>query len=182
MKSQPSQGDAIPRLMKWIQEEIKRLKARLSSLTQRVAVLEAGGGGGGGAVDTVQPGDGIDVDSSDPANPVVSVESGVLQAGDPAGGALSGSYPNPSFAVDMVTQLEFDTAVPGIIAATGYMHPQPIASDTWVVVHNLGYKPAGLLVLDSADTINEPASIIHDSDDQMTLTFLAAFGGVAFVS
>jgi hypothetical protein len=33
---------------------------------------DAGGGGGGGTVDTVVAGDGVDVDSSDSANPVVS--------------------------------------------------------------------------------------------------------------
>lgn len=32
------------------------------------------GGGGGGTVDTIVPGDGIDVDSTDPANPIVSAK------------------------------------------------------------------------------------------------------------
>lgn len=39
----------------------------------------AGGGGGGGQVNTIVPGTGIDVDSTDPENPIVSVEAGVYQ-------------------------------------------------------------------------------------------------------
>jgi len=35
---------------------------------------QQGGGGGGGQVDTIVPGDGIDVDATDPANPIVSVK------------------------------------------------------------------------------------------------------------
>lgn len=38
-------------------------------------------GGGGGTVDTVAAGTGIDVDATDPANPVVSIESGVYRSG-----------------------------------------------------------------------------------------------------
>jgi len=43
---------------------------------------EAGaGGGGGGVVDAVVAGTGIDVDATDPANPVVAVEAGVYRSG-----------------------------------------------------------------------------------------------------
>jgi hypothetical protein len=35
-------------------------------------------GAGGGTVDSVVPGTGIDVDSTDPANPIVSIEPGYL--------------------------------------------------------------------------------------------------------
>lgn len=40
----------------------------------------AGGGGGGGQVNTIVEGTGIDVDSTDPVNPVVSIQSGYLAA------------------------------------------------------------------------------------------------------
>lgn len=42
------------------------------SVTITNITLPGGGGGGGGAVETVVAGDGIDVDSTDPANPIVS--------------------------------------------------------------------------------------------------------------
>lgn len=41
----------------------------------------AGGGGGGGTVDSVVAGTGVDVDATDPANPIVAIESGVYRSG-----------------------------------------------------------------------------------------------------
>lgn len=81
-----------------------------------VMIRSASGGGGGGQVDTIVPGPGIDVDSTDPANPIVStrqknsieVDANELQlVGDEASpgnseyygtdsGGNKGFYPLPS--------------------------------------------------------------------------------------
>lgn len=45
------------------------------------AYVDAQIGGGGGTVDTVVAGTGMDVDATDPANPIISIESGVYRAG-----------------------------------------------------------------------------------------------------
>lgn len=91
--------------------------------------FNASGGGTGGQVDSVVAGDGITVDATDPTAPEVSVTFGttagtVCQGNDSrlsdpraptggAGGVLSGSYPNPAFAVDMATQAELDAGLAG---------------------------------------------------------------------
>ncbi len=50
---------------------------------------------------------------------------------------------------------------------------------TWVVVHNLGNYPTAL-VYDSSGNECE-GSIVQDSINQMTITFSAAFSGVAYI-
>jgi hypothetical protein len=100
------------------------------------------------------------------------------------GGGGSGSVdsvqPGVSITVDSA-----DPANPvvGVIRSEfGYMHEQGVPSATWVVSHNLGYRPGGLVVMDSGGTINEPAEVIHDSINQTTIIFLYPFGGTAFLS
>ena len=59
-----------------------------------VMIRSSSGGGGGGQVDSIVPGDGIDVDATDPVNPIVSVKvdgvtigfDGLGQLQVPAGG------------------------------------------------------------------------------------------------
>jgi len=65
--------------------------------------------------------------------------------------------------------------------AAAYVHDQSVPSDTWVIVHNLGYFPGGVIVVDSGGTTVE-GSIQFDSANQITITFSAAFGGKAYIS
>jgi hypothetical protein len=61
-----------------------------------------------------------------------------------------------------------------------YTHTQSVASDTWVVNHNLSFYP-NVTVKDSAGTIYE-GEISYTSLGSLTLTFSSAFSGQAFLS
>lgn len=59
-------------------------------------------------------------------------------------------------------------------------HEFATAATTWVVVHGRGRKPL-IQVLDSSDQIVTPTSVIHNSDDQLTITHGSAITGKAIV-
>lgn len=61
-----------------------------------------------------------------------------------------------------------------------YRHQQLIAATTWTITHGLGKKPA-VQVFDSggAECFGE---VEHVSDNQLTITFSAAFGGNAYLN
>ena len=66
--------------------------------------------------------------------------------------------------------------------ATGgaYTHTQGVSSNVWVITHNLNYYPS-VTVIDSGGTQVE-GETTWNSPNQLTLTFSAAFGGVAYLS
>jgi hypothetical protein len=57
---------------------------------------------------------------------------------------------------------------------------QSTPSAVWVVVHGLGFHPT-VQVFDTANDEVE-GDIVHDSVDQLTITFSAPFGGVAYLN
>jgi hypothetical protein len=59
-----------------------------------------------------------------------------------------------------------------------YIHVQNTPSNTWVVTHNLGKRPA-VVVVDSAEDVVY-GQIQYNSDNQVTLTFAGAFSGKAY--
>lgn len=65
----------------------------------------------------------------------------------------------------------------GIVEDKTYLHNQTIASDTWVIVHNLNKFPA-VSVIDSAG--NEViGDVTYDDANQVTLRFEGGFKGTA---
>ena len=66
------------------------------------------------------------------------------------------------------------------VGRVSYDHIQDEVSDTWVIVHNLGFKP-NVTVQDSAGSIYE-GEITYTNSDSLTITFSAAFSGKAFLS
>jgi hypothetical protein len=58
-----------------------------------------------------------------------------------------------------------------------YFHRQTIASDTWVIVHNLNKFPA-VTVIDSAgcEVIGD---VTYDNENQVTIKFRGGFKGTA---
>ena len=72
--------------------------------------------------------------------------------------------------------------IPGTDGVDGgsYYHSQIAVSTTWVVVHNLGYRP-NITTFNSANTQVE-GEVVHDSVNQMTISFTSAFSGYAVAS
>lgn len=65
-------------------------------------------------------------------------------------------------------------------ATLAYVHTQGVASATWVVTHNLGWNP-NVTVQDSAGTTVE-GDTVYNSVNQLTINFVAAFAGTAYLS
>jgi len=67
------------------------------------------------------------------------------------------------------------------ITSTTFVFEQGIASDTWVINHNLNKRPS-IIVVDTLDRVQIPDDIYYNSDKTMTVTFLAAFAGKAYLN
>lgn len=61
-----------------------------------------------------------------------------------------------------------------------YLHDQPIANDTWTIVHNLGFFPN----VTTFDTANDEiiGSLQHIDNTTLTITFSVAVSGEAYLS
>ena len=66
------------------------------------------------------------------------------------------------------------------VGRVSYIHTQGVASDTWIINHNLGFYP-NLTVQDSAGTIYE-GEITYTDSVSLTVTFSSAFSGKAYLS
>ena len=61
-----------------------------------------------------------------------------------------------------------------------YAHTQGSASSSWVITHNLGFKP-NVTVVDSAGNIVE-GEIAYTNSNSLTVSFASAFSGNAYIS
>ena len=70
---------------------------------------------------------------------------------------------------------------PGTFASSDifYTHTQAVSASVWTINHNLGGQPTAV-VLDSAGTQCE-GTFSYPSNNQMVITFTAAFSGTAYV-
>lgn len=66
---------------------------------------------------------------------------------------------------------------PGSGGDLHYLHTQNVASDTWIIYHNLGKYPA-IQIIDSAGTIVE-GEVEHIDTNTSIVTFSVQFGGTA---
>lgn len=67
------------------------------------------------------------------------------------------------------------------VTSVTYIHEQGIAADTWIIKHNLNKYPSCFAV-DSSGTIQIPDEIVYNSEDQMTIYFISAFAGKAYLN
>lgn len=65
--------------------------------------------------------------------------------------------------------------------ANTYTHEQAVASDIWVIKHNLNKYPS-IYVVDSAGAVQIPNNIIIDNENQITVQFISAFAGKAYLN
>lgn len=68
-----------------------------------------------------------------------------------------------------------------VVTSKTYVYEQAIASDTWVITHNLNKQPS-VAVADSAGSIQIPNEIVINDENTITLYFLAAFAGKAYLN
>lgn len=66
----------------------------------------------------------------------------------------------------------------GVVKPTyAYTHQQTSSSTSWVITHNLGYNPIVRVFIGTNEV--QPQSIVHDSTNQVTITFATAQVGYA---
>lgn len=61
-----------------------------------------------------------------------------------------------------------------------YVHPQPVASDTWTVQHNLNKFPSVTSV--NINNIEMYGEVVFNDLNNLTINFSAAFSGQAFIN
>ena len=67
------------------------------------------------------------------------------------------------------------------ITSKTFVYEQAIASDVWIVQHNLHKQPS-VFAVDTAGKVQLPDDIIYDNENQITIVFLAAFAGKAYLN
>lgn len=81
---------------------------------------------------------------------------------------------------DVISVVSIGTQGPAGPGQETYTHTQSVASDTWVIEHNLGRHPS-VVVIDSAGSVII-SDVQYDSPYQVTVTFSAAFSGKAYLN
>lgn len=74
-----------------------------------------------------------------------------------------------------------DSPSGGGLTAGGFVFPMSVPAKTWLVQHNLGYFPGGILVFDSSGATIDP-SVDYLDPNNLELQFSAPTGGTAYIS
>jgi len=67
-----------------------------------------------------------------------------------------------------------------IVEPSTYVHSQSSASSTWTISHSLSRKPS-VTIVDSGGNV-QIGEVLYNSDDQITVSFAAAFSGYAYLN
>ena len=87
-----------------------------------------------------------------------------------AGGGGGGGVPGPAGPAG-------PAGVAGAAGAPAYVHVQAVASDTWTINHNLGYRPSVELLSDGG--MEFYGDVLHVSANDVICSFLAPVSGLA---
>lgn len=68
--------------------------------------------------------------------------------------------------------------VDGVGGSAGYNHTQASSSASWLINHNLGYRPS-VAVFTTGGVEVFGGEVLHTSINQLTITFDVAFAGTA---
>ena len=105
----------------------------------------------------------------------IAATSYVISNGSSAGGVLSGTYPNPGFAVDMATQSELDAA----IATTAILSAANVFTTTQII--SAGTSTAAALTIaqtwNTGSAANGLDVVVSNVSSGSTSTLLRLFGG-----
>lgn len=81
---------------------------------------------------------------------------------------------------DIQDQTDLWNILQSLTIQTNYVHDQQVASASWVIVHNMGKKPA-VSIVDTADD-EVIGQVTYNSNNQLTLTFSSPVSGKAYLN
>lgn len=81
----------------------------------------------------------------------------------------------------VITPHTLKNAINDIISSETYVFEQSIATEIWTIQHNLNKFPS-CIVVDTAGTVQIPDDIIYNSSNQITIQFMSAFAGYAYLN
>lgn len=61
-----------------------------------------------------------------------------------------------------------------------YTHYQVVASDTWVINHNMGKYPSVTIVAENGDLVQ--ADVNYKDDNNLSIYFIGSFKGIAYLN
>jgi|SaaInlV_100m_DNA_3_1039692.scaffolds.fasta_scaffold00696_3 hypothetical protein len=103
-----------------------------------------------------------------PSNTLSIGTVGVGESSTDAAASITGTAPNQTL----------NLTIP---QSGAHKHTQGAASNEWTIVHNLGYRPGGLKVIDSGGT-EVVGNVTYSSVNQLVINFSSSFGGTAYLS
>jgi hypothetical protein len=65
--------------------------------------------------------------------------------------------------------------------APSFAYTQATPLSTWIVLHNLGFRPAGVTVFDQ-DGVQVEGSVQHANTNQLSLSFSQPISGLVLIS
>jgi hypothetical protein len=111
--------------------------------------------------------DTVEVHDPGVAGPPNTLSIGTVTTGSMANATITGVAPTQT--LNLVLPM-----------AGQYVHNQLVSASTWTITHNLGYYPAVTVVDSGNNTVI--GNVTYISENQLSVSFNATFGGKAYLS